>query len=306
MSISTYAELKTSIADFLNRDDLTAVIPTFIDLTEAKLKRRYKDFAPLSDSNTSNWILADYPDIYLYGALMEAAPYLHDDARVTIWAQLYAASVSALKGSVSNADFDDYDGLKLAVGDWLGRADLDVAIPQLIKLAEAKIMRDLRHWRQQRRVTTTLDEPFENLPSDFLQPINFYIDTAQGEKTLEFSSLGEINRRKRYAAGISGEPVVYTINSGQIEFIPAPDDSYPLTLVYYAKIPNLSSEVTYNWLLTYYPDIYLYGSLMQAASYLNNDERVAVWAQLYSEAVAKANQESEAALYSGPLVLRNK
>lgn len=306
MSISTYSELRSSIGDFLNREDLTAVIPTFIDLTEAKLRRRYKDFSPLSDGNTSNWILADYPDVYLYGALMEAAPYLHEDERVNIWAQLYAAAISTLKGTVNNADFDDYAGLKLAIGDWLGRADFDGAIPQLIKLAEAKIMRDLRHWRQQRRVTTTLNEQFENLPSDFLQPINFYIDTNQGEKTLEFSSLGEINRRKRYAAGISGEPVVYTINSGQIEFIPTPDDSYPLTMVYYAKIPNLSSENTVNWLLTYYPDIYLYGSLMQASSYLGDDQRIAVWSQLYGEAVGKANQESEAALYSGPLVLRNK
>lgn len=306
MAISTYSELKTAVADFLNRDDLTDVIPTFISLTEAKLGRRYKDFTALSGNNPSNWILSSHPDVYLYGALVEASPYLSDDARVAVWGQLYATAVLTLKGTVNNADFDDYSGLILAIGDWMGRADLDGAIPQLIRLAEAKIMRDLRHWRQQRRVTTTLNENFENLPSDFLQPINFYIDTNQGEKTLEFSSLGEINRRKRFAAGVSGEPVVYTINSGQIEFMPAPDDDYPLTLIYYAKIPNLSTEQSSNWLLTNYPDIYLYGSLMQASSYLNNDERAAFWAQLYNEALAKANQESDAATYSGPLVLRNK
>jgi hypothetical protein len=39
MAISTYSELKTSIADYLNRADLTAVIPTFVSLAEAQINR---------------------------------------------------------------------------------------------------------------------------------------------------------------------------------------------------------------------------------------------------------------------------
>ena len=39
MSITTYAELQTAVGDFLNRSDLTATIPTFIDLCEAQLQR---------------------------------------------------------------------------------------------------------------------------------------------------------------------------------------------------------------------------------------------------------------------------
>ena len=39
MPITTYSELKTSIADYLNRADLTSVIPTFIDLAEAQINR---------------------------------------------------------------------------------------------------------------------------------------------------------------------------------------------------------------------------------------------------------------------------
>lgn len=37
MPITTYAELQTSIAEFLNRDDLTAKIPDFITLAEAQM-----------------------------------------------------------------------------------------------------------------------------------------------------------------------------------------------------------------------------------------------------------------------------
>ena len=39
MAISTYAELQTSIANFLARDDLTSVIPDFIQLAEARMSR---------------------------------------------------------------------------------------------------------------------------------------------------------------------------------------------------------------------------------------------------------------------------
>jgi hypothetical protein len=39
MALTTYDELKASIADFLNRDDLTSVIPDFISLAEADMNR---------------------------------------------------------------------------------------------------------------------------------------------------------------------------------------------------------------------------------------------------------------------------
>ena len=39
MALTTYDELKDSIADFLNRDDLTSVIPDFITLAEADMNR---------------------------------------------------------------------------------------------------------------------------------------------------------------------------------------------------------------------------------------------------------------------------
>lgn len=42
MSIATYDDLKTTVADFLNRDDLTSVIDTFIDLTEADINRKVR------------------------------------------------------------------------------------------------------------------------------------------------------------------------------------------------------------------------------------------------------------------------
>ena len=42
MALTTFDELKASIADFLNRDDLTAVIPDFVKLAETKMNRELR------------------------------------------------------------------------------------------------------------------------------------------------------------------------------------------------------------------------------------------------------------------------
>lgn len=56
----------------------------------------YSLMPSLSDLNESNWVLEDYPDIYLYASLVEAFMYIGDDASV----QKYSA---ALSGAVSDA-----------------------------------------------------------------------------------------------------------------------------------------------------------------------------------------------------------
>jgi hypothetical protein len=192
MTISTYALLKSVIADFVNREDLTSVIPTFITLAEADMQRKVRhwrmearstaqldtqfsaipaDWAEtirfylttgetsrlelisqaelidrkqrdgnvtgrpyyyamtgsqfelypvpdgtyagelvyfakipaLSDAATTNWLLTNAPDAYLYGALLHSAPYLKDDARIQLWAGLYQSAIDGLNISSEDA-----------------------------------------------------------------------------------------------------------------------------------------------------------------------------------------------------------
>ena len=53
MSLSTYSELKTSVANYLNRDDLTSLIPTFIQLTETRLNRELRVRANMVRAETT-------------------------------------------------------------------------------------------------------------------------------------------------------------------------------------------------------------------------------------------------------------
>ena len=57
----------------------------------------YKKIDALSDSNTTEQMLTDNPDIYLYGALLEAEPFLMNDERVQLWATAFQESVRALQ-----------------------------------------------------------------------------------------------------------------------------------------------------------------------------------------------------------------
>ena len=57
----------------------------------------YKRVPALSDSNTTNWLLTDHPDIYLYGSLCEAEPYLRNDERLVMWRSLFDQGLEELK-----------------------------------------------------------------------------------------------------------------------------------------------------------------------------------------------------------------
>lgn len=186
MAISTYAELQTAVANWLDRDDLTDRIPEFIALAEARMNRVlrirlmeakytastvggqrnyalpasyiqmrnlqvnttpirpcqyvtpeiydrlygstltgtpeiytivadevqlgpipagvqtiemlfYKKISALSVANTTEAMLTANPDIYLYGALLEAEPFIMNDERVPLWSQGFQQAVTDLQ-----------------------------------------------------------------------------------------------------------------------------------------------------------------------------------------------------------------
>ena len=66
----------------------------------------------LGNTNPSNVFLANCPDLVLYGALGEAAPYLMDDARLNTWASMYDRGLAAL--TVSD-DQGEYSGSPIAI-----------------------------------------------------------------------------------------------------------------------------------------------------------------------------------------------
>lgn len=56
----------------------------------------YKRFPALVADADTNWLLTNYPIIYLYSALIEAYAHIKDDARIVTAARMYAAAANAL------------------------------------------------------------------------------------------------------------------------------------------------------------------------------------------------------------------
>jgi len=190
MALGTFTELKDAIADWLDRSDLTARIPDFITLAEARISRElrirpmevrstmdttsgqkyfnlpggylqmrniqlntnptapleyitpemldrlygssttgkpraysligdeiqlapipdsdytvemafYEKFTPLGDGTsgtvTTNWLTTNAPDVLLYGALLEAEPFIKNDERIGLWLNAYNGAVKKIQ-----------------------------------------------------------------------------------------------------------------------------------------------------------------------------------------------------------------
>jgi hypothetical protein len=190
-----------------------------------------------------------------------------------------------------------YDELKAAVADYLNRQDLETQIPGFIQLATAQFNRELRFRDMQVRADATSNAENVELPSDWLEHYSLVVaDGAPNRWPLRYMSERESNDLKSAIGGTGGQPVGYTIIGNMIELVPAPGGDVDLKMVYYQRIPDLSATVASNWLLLKAPDVYLYSALLNAEPYLNNDERLPLWAQLRTAIVEAMKLESEASL----------
>tara|TARA_Y100001951_G_scaffold81252_1_gene69378 strand:- start:1309 stop:1950 length:642 start_codon:yes stop_codon:yes gene_type:complete len=57
----------------------------------------YKTIAPLSTSNTDNFLLTNQVDIYLFGTLVQAEPFLMNDERIGVWGALLGKAIEELR-----------------------------------------------------------------------------------------------------------------------------------------------------------------------------------------------------------------
>jgi len=202
---------------------------------------------------------------------------------------------------------DTYTNLKTEVADWLNRQDLTSKIPTFITLLEAQVERVLRVRQMETRSYATLSGQFLALPPDFLALKGVQLN-SDPVTPLDFVSMNELDKIRQRYAGAAGKPVAYSIIGSELEFAPQPDADYEIEIVYWASIPRLTETTQEtNWLLVKHPDVYLFGSLMQAAPYLHNDERVQLWNSALAGILETIRIEDERARMGGtPLKMRIK
>jgi hypothetical protein len=198
-----------------------------------------------------------------------------------------------------------YSELKSSVADWLNRTDLTSAISDFVSLAEAQIERNLRTRQMLTRANATIDTEYAAVPADFLEAKSFKIN-SNPVVSLQFETIDAIyNLAPKYSS--ASKPLFFGVIGSQFLFLPVPDSSYTGELAYYAKLSKLSDSNTTNWLLTAAPDVYLYGTLLQAAPYLQDDARIATWSSLYKMGIEELQLADDRSSSSGgALIARAK
>lgn len=200
----------------------------------------------------------------------------------------------------------NYAGLKQAVEDWLNKPELVEVIPTFIELAEARFNRELRVNSMLARTVATATSDYVELPTDWLQHSSIVV-TAPNDVV---SSLVYVSPDEYYDIrknGQTGTPRYYTIVNSDIVLYPAPGGSVTMEITYYQKIPALTASNQTNWLLQRSPDLYLYGALLEAEPYLQNDARTVLWSSKVQQVIEAMRMESERArMPSGALSSRRR
>lgn len=182
-----------------------------------------------------------------------------------------------------------YTTLKSEIAEWLNRGDLTSLIPTFIQLAEAKIRRTLLHRLLIARSTTTFDDNYVSLPSNFMRAKWVRVDDSAPLTYMPHQEFVDYDAQHTTA----GEPKVFTVVGEHLMLSPTPDQEYELELVYFKRVPALSESNPTNDILSLSPDLYLYGALVHSAPYLHDDERVGVWNAGYVSAMAEMLQDDD-------------
>jgi len=183
-----------------------------------------------------------------------------------------------------------YDSLVLNIQQFMERDDPDFVaqIPNLIALAESNIAAELKTYMQLIVVETSLAENqvVLNKPARWRKTISMKINgkpvmLRSQDYVAQYLSESDNNVPLYYAE--------YDFNNWN--FAPAPDQEYPVEIIYYAEIQPLDSTNQQNLWTAIAPQAMLYGALVQAQGYLKALDKLPMWKGYYTEAITALKKE---------------
>lgn len=186
----------------------------------------------------------------------------------------------------------DHASLITAVAETTNRFDLTSQIPTFIRMAEMGFNRELRTPEMIQRSTADISAERSPLPSGFLEMHSLTWLSPPYGGAMEYCSPEDF-KQSEYE-NLTGEVRKFSVIGTELVVIPTPSPSATLEMIYYKEIPALSLGA--NWLITKWPDLYLYATLLQTGPYLIDDDRLAMWAQIAGSILDSINKAAERAL----------
>ena len=179
------------------------------------------------------------------------------------------------------ADLTSWKGLQEAVADYLGRDDMAERIPTFIALAEKRMNRELRLRVMERRSEASV------LAGQSAVPLPWRRQPGHWDVFLEMRDL------------------TFADGAGTVNLIYGPPDTYArrlaagrLYLTYYAEIEPLGEDQPDNAVLHMFPDLYLYGALVESGPFTRGSVPLDMWTQYYAAARQKAEAGEQRARFT--------
>ena len=199
---------------------------------------------------------------------------------------------------------NNYSNLQTSIANFLARDDLTTEIVDFVALTEADFNRRLRIRAMENSSSFTIDSETETLPTGFLQARSFVIPTNP-KTALQFMT--PFHQAETQGSSETGKPRAYSIEGTNFRFSPTPDATYTATLVFYKAFDSLSVSVATNHILTNHPDVYLYGALYFASTFIRgmDPQTVGQFKTQYESALQQVEMADEKDKYNAtPLVQR--
>lgn len=170
-----------------------------------------------------------------------------------------------------------YADLQTAVGNWLHRGDMAAVIPDLIRLGELRIFREIRCRVMETALSGTITNGLMAVPASYVDLKFAYIDATPTSILSRTSASSLYEQYPNRTA--TGKPVLIAREGSNFIFGPNADSSYTVSGIYYALPTSIQSSA--NALFLANPDLYLMAALCEAAPYIKDDPRIAVWENKY-------------------------
>ena len=191
--------------------------------------------------------------------------------------------------------------LKSAIQDYTQNTESTFVadLGTIIKQAEDRIVKsvELPNFRKNQTGSFTSGNQYLSTPSDYLYPFSLAVLDSDSAYTYLLSTDVSFIREAYPSASSTGVPKHYAqFDDNTFIIAPSPDAAYEVELHYYHRPASLTttsgSETT--WLSKNAPNTLLYGSLVEACTYLKNYEAIPAYEEKFQDALLGLKNLGEA------------
>lgn len=289
MALTNYGELKTAIANWLDRSDLTSRIPEFIAMAEDRIGR---------DTRLRVRGIEAYADITLTGTAAGGTAGGTANALTATFAPVPASLLLGFAGSFTAASTNtssvtlDPNGLgATAVNKGDGTEALEAN--DIVAGHEYHVYYDGTRFVMGPRGAAPL-------PSRYLQMRRIYL-ASDPTRPLGFSDGDDFWSSR--GANTAGTPASYTLERDNIVFGPYSDGARSVRMLYYRQPAALSADGDTNWFLNNARGLMLYAALIEASPFLEDDSRTLTWGAMYDQLAVDVQEANRGDRYSGSALI---